>query len=70
MKKHFNLWVVLSLPILVLITNQIDVIFSLGLLGAAYVGLCISYDQISFEFREKEWREKCESNPEPQKRKV
>lgn len=55
--KHFNLWVVLSLPILVLVFNQINVFLSLGLLGAAFVGLGISYDRISFEYNEKEWWE-------------
>lgn len=60
MKKHFNLWVVLSLPILILITNQIHVALSLGVLFGAIVGLGISYDQISFEFNEKEWRSEHE----------
>lgn len=58
MKKHFNLWVVLSLPILVLITNQIHVALSLALLGGAYVGLGISYDQISFRYEEKKYLNK------------
>jgi hypothetical protein len=58
LKKHFNLWVVLSLPILVLITNQIHVAFSLALLGGAYVGLGISYDQISFQYDEKKYLNK------------
>lgn len=60
MKKHFNLWVVLSLPILILITNQIHVALSLGVLFGAIVGLGISYDQISFKYAEKEWRENHE----------
>jgi accessory gene regulator protein AgrB len=54
LKKHFNLWVVLSLPFLILITNQIHVVLSLGVLFGAIVGLGISYDQISFEYDEKE----------------
>lgn len=58
MKKHFNLWVVLSLPILVLITNQIHVALSLALLGGVYVGLGISYDQISFRYEEKKYLNK------------
>lgn len=58
MKKHFNLWVVLSLPFLILVTNQIHVALSLGVLSGTYVGLGISYDRISFEFKEREWREK------------
>lgn len=56
MKKHFNLWVILSLPIFVLLFNQIHVALSLAVLGGAFVGLGISYDQISFDIREKDWR--------------
>lgn len=60
MKKHFNLWVVLSLPIWILILNQIHVALSIGILFGAIVGLGISYDQISFKYAEKEWRENHE----------
>lgn len=53
MKKHFNLWVVLSLPILVLITNQIHVVLSLMVFSGAFVWLATEYDDVSFRYDEK-----------------
>lgn len=55
MKKHFNLWVVLSLPILILITNQIHVVLSLMVFGGSFVWLATEYDDVSFRHDEKKY---------------
>lgn len=52
--KYFNLWLFVTLPIVVFILNQINVILSLAVLCAAYVWSISEYDSISQEYRKKE----------------
>lgn len=56
MKKHFNLWLFVTLPFLVFILNQVHVVLSLMTLGGALVWAMMDYDRISYEYDEKEVR--------------
>ena len=62
MKKHFNLWLFVTLPFIVFILNQINVVLSITALGTALVWSMMEYDRISYEYDEKE--KKYESNSE------